>query len=292
MKRLLIIVAGFALLIGAALLVVRIAAPLVFIDAKRELRLALGLPKTWKRDFNLDTASAEKLACPDPEAIVIVTGGQSNAANAFADPLPASAAGGTYMMLDGACYRLRDPVLGATGQDGSLWTGLGSALHRATGRPVVFINGAVGGSQLGDWLDDRSGYRQRLVAQVQAARRAGLNPDTMIWIQGETDAAVLLDPALYVRQMQELVAHFDAEGATLTATPWIVFRSTHCMQRRSNGPAIDKAIADWAAQSDRIVLGPLASALDDSKRRDGCHFNGAGRDVLVADTLAIMAPAR
>ena len=39
------------------------------------------------------------------------------------------------------------------------------------------------------------------------------------------------------------------------------------------------------------MLGPNASALGPEMRHDGCHFNTAGRDALVAETLVIMAPS-
>ena len=285
-KRTAIILVAVVLALGGALLAFRAHDPLGFIDARREARIALGLPKLWVRDYNHDTRGEAALACP-ADALVIVTGGQSNAANALSDPLPADAALPAFMALGGKCYRLRDPVLGATSTGGSLWTAMGAALHRASGRPVVFINGAVGGSQLGDWLDDRSGYRQHLAAEVVAARRAGLVPGYVFWVQGETDAFVLVDPALFVDQLRRLMPRLDAATGRV---PWLVYRSTRCTIRRGNGPAIDAAVTAFAATSDRAILGPDASALGPDKRRDGCHFNAAGRDLLVAETVAIIGP--
>lgn len=274
---------------GGAILAVGLVDPAGLATAKREARLALGLPKQWVRGVNSDPAGYDRLACPD-QAIVIVTGGQSNAANALSDPLPADPRAAAFMMQDGVCYRLRDPVLGASGRQGSLWTGLGGAIWRRTGRPVVFVNGAVGGTQLGDWLDDRSGYLARLLGQVAAARRVGLAADYVLWVQGETDAAVSLPPADYVAQMRDLVARFDASGAVPAGVPWVVYRSTKCMARPGNGPAIDRAVADWATGSDRIILGPLASALGAAARRDGCHFNARGRRALIDATMATLGP--
>jgi hypothetical protein len=152
---------------------------------------------------------------------------------------------------------------------------------------VIFINGAVGGTQLGDWLDERSGYARRLLEQVAAARRAGVVASHVIWIQGETDAAARLDPALFVSQFQALVAAFDASGTLPADVPWIVFRSTHCKDRPNNGAALDAAVTAWAAQSPRVTAGPLASALGNDARWDECHFNGRGRDLLVEQTLPL-----
>lgn len=286
MKRAAIILVAVVLALGGALLAFRALDPLGFGDAKRATRVALGLPKLWVRDYNLDTRGETALACP-ADALVIVTGGQSNAANALSDPLPADPAVPAFMALGGKCYRLRDPVLGATATGGSLWTAMGAALHRASGRPVVFINGAVGGTQLGDWLDDRSGYRQHLAAEVVAARRAGLVPAYVFWVQGETDAFALVDPALFVDQFRRLIPQLDTATGRV---PWLIYRSTRCTERRGNGPAIDAAVTAFATTSDRIILGPDASALGPEKRRDGCHFNAAGRAALVTETVAIIGP--
>lgn len=289
LRKLIIGVLAFGLVAGGLAAGFAWLAPLQFADARRELRLALGLPKQWAKGFNTDTRGAAPVACP-ADAIVLVTGGQSNAANALSDPLVPAAGSSAFMTLGGRCYPLRDPVLGATGAGGSLWSGLGPALARSSGRPVVFINGAVGGSQLGDWLDARSGYLDRMAAEVAAAKRAGLIADHVIWVQGETDAAVRLDPGLYVRQMQALISAFDASGSLPADVPWIVFRSTRCKDRPNNGPALDAAVTAWAARSPRVKAGPLASALGNDARWDECHFNGRGREALVAQTLPLLLP--
>jgi hypothetical protein len=277
-----------AVVAGIALLAFNRLDPAGFADRKRELRIALGLPKAWVTDFHTDTAGYVAARCPVIDPIVIVTGGQSNGANALGDPLPADAKAQAFMVEGGKCWQLRDPVLGTTGAMGSLWTGLGLALYKSTGRPVVFINGAVGGVQLGDWLDDRSGYRQRLAARIAGARTAGLNADFVLWVQGETDAAVGLPPATFVAQLQALIARFDADGSIGKNVPWVIYRSTHCLERRNNGPEIDRAVTAFAATSDRIILGPNGSALGNDKRRDGCHFNGKGRDALTAEVLPLL----
>ena len=110
-RRLLLTVLALALVAGLALLAYGRIDPLGFDDHKRELRLALGLPKRWVTGFNTDPVGYVAAPCP-AAAIVIVTGGQSNAANALSDPLPVDPAAQAFMFHNGACYRQRDPVLG------------------------------------------------------------------------------------------------------------------------------------------------------------------------------------
>jgi hypothetical protein len=258
-------------------------------DARREVRIALGLPKKWVNDFNVDVAGHRAVACPvDP--IVIVTGGQSNASNAYKPVTDTAAVPNGFMFFGGLCYELKTPVLGTSGKQDSLWPALGAAIAAATQRPVVFINGAAGGTQLGDWLDDRSGYLKRLTDNIAGARKLGLEAQWVIWIQGETDAKTRIEPDLYVRQMRELIDRLESRGGI--APRWVLFRSTRCMNRPNNGPEIDRALTAFVDESatDPIIAGPMASDLDDSFRWDTCHFNNLGRDRLVQETMAIIGP--
>lgn len=260
-------------------------------DARRTIRVTLGLPKFWVREYNADLTGNVRLPCPGGDPLVIVTGGQSNAANSF-DPVgDAAPVKDAYMFFDGHCYALRSPVLGTTGKYDSLWPLLGARIVAHTQRPVVFINGAVGGSQLGDWLDDRSHYRQWLLDRMQDAHAIGLTPDLILWIQGETDAAARIEPSLYVDQMRKLVSRFDKEGPAGQAK-WVLYRSTRCKERPNNGPDLERALTAFAGKfpDDRIFIGPHASRLDNRFRRDQCHFNSRGRDRLVDETMKVIEP--
>jgi hypothetical protein len=264
---------------------------LVLADIKRETRLALGLPKKWIQGFHDNIALHTPLPCPaDP--IVIITGGQSNASNAFDPVNGAPHVDGGFTWFDGQCYGLKSPVLGATGRNDSLWPRLGSALYESTRQPVLFIHGAVGGSQLGDWLDHRSNYLARLLERAVESRAQGFHPDFVLWIQGETDAKAHVEPQTYVEQMRALIGRFEAAGAVAPHTKWVVYRSTRCLQRPNNGPDIEHALTQWAdaSHSDPVISGPRASELGDAHRRDGCHFNTLGRDELVSETIKVMEP--
>ena len=81
---------------------------------------------------------------------MVVVGGQSNAANSN------SSLGGRELRRDvlafheGACAPAASPMPGATGYGGSLWPELGDALADGSGRPVVLLVGAVGGTEFSD----------------------------------------------------------------------------------------------------------------------------------------------
>ncbi|MEM7645023.1 MAG: sialate O-acetylesterase [Pseudomonadota bacterium] len=251
-----------------------------YIQAKYELRETLGLEKSWARLPSAAQAEGrETVDCPDPaETLVVVTGGQSNAANVI--PAPAQAGPEATVWFDGACYPAADPVLGATGGQGSLWPPLADRLAAGADAPVLLINGAVGGTQVGDWVDDRSGYYSALAGRIATARDAGYEPRLILWHQGETDAAVERDMERFRGRLDALTADLLAE---MPAAQLYLFRTTKCIGpvRADGVPAIRDVQSAVAEGNDRIVPGMDTDELGRDFRWDTCHFNSLGRREIV-----------
>ena len=251
-------------------------------DLKRETRLALGLPKIWVRAPTPDPSGRQGVPCPAPgEALVIVSGGQSNAANSNS-ALDATTPDERVMTwFDGACYATEDPVLGATSLGGSLWPAFGRALVAESGRPVLFLHTAVGGTQVVDWLAEESGYLNSLRTRVEGLRAAGHEPDWILWHQGETDANVIEDGEAF------RAALTDLSGQLLEIAPkarMYMFRASRCIgSKRENGVAMIRDAQTAVAEANpRIEAGMNTDELGPDFRRDGCHFNSMGRREVVA----------
>lgn len=261
-----------------------------FTDLRRETRIALGLPKFWKTNFHEDISSKTQIDCPSRDALVILTGGQSNAANSYGDVDPMESNLQLAMIHEGKCYALQSPVLGATGNGESLWPRLGQALTERYDRPVVFINGAVGTTQVSDWLDSRSGYLERMRRAIVGAQGLGFQPSLVLWIQGETDAGIQVEPDAFRQDFEELIGSIDLTIGERGSTPnWVLYRSSYCMGRDNNGPKLEAALASLTNErADRLHLGPSLTAYDNTHRRDGCHLNRKGRDKLIKETMAFL----
>jgi hypothetical protein len=262
-------------------------------DFRREVRVTLGLPKFWVTDFNRALTTHPRVACPDADSnpIVIVTGGQSNASNALGPKIDVIDNPHNTQFFADDCFALESPVLGANGYWLSVWPKLGDLLERETGRPVVFISGAVGGSQISDFTDHRSGYLARLANTLSAANTRGLQPDIAIWIQGETDAAVGMDADQYVADQRQVVAEIAAAAPGAPPIDWIIALSTRCYGRPGNGPAIELALKRLAnSPGDNLHLGPRVSGYGPDLRYDGCHLNPAGRDRLARELMETLRP--
>lgn len=189
--------------------------------------------------------------------------GQSQAANAAearrVGPI------GAYAFHDGRCYHLRDPVPGATGAGGSIWP----AFARTYGRPVVIINGAVGGASIDQLLGDPL---RRLQQDIALARHAGLRPALTIYMQGETDAASRTSAGVYLAKLRTLRRQLPGQ--------WIVMLNSRCYDEPV-WPALNVARALLAATDPLVAIGPEMDSLRGEYRRDdNCHLNAAGQSIV------------
>jgi hypothetical protein len=263
----------------------------VLIKAKGAVeRLLRGRDPRWQREFFEDVTSADLARCRLDDPIVILTGGQSNAANDLSDPVDADAAAPAFMFFDGNCYLLKDPVLGASGRRGSLWTALGHRLTRETGRSVVFINGAAGGTSYRDWLDDRSGFFSRLRTQALQAEKQNLRPNVVLWHQGETDADREACVEEYESDLQELISRLEKEIPLAPDAKIVLYgvSVSNCSRQLCSNSALRQAQRNIIGKFENVIAGPDTDALGGRSRYDDCHFNGRGRDEIVAETVQLL----
>jgi len=260
------------------------------IVAKTAARQWAGLSKNWAQ-INDDVAANAALPCP-ANALVVVTGGQSNAANAISTPLDADPAVPAFMFFAGKCYRLRDPLLGTTGGRGSVWSRLAPLLAAKTGRPVVFVNGAIGGSQYGDWLDPESPYMGWLRDRVAEAAKVVGPADIVLWHQGETDAWFRPTQAEIQPQIEKVTGIVLTSFALKPAAKLVLYRATLCTgeRRKVSTPSVIAAQTAVAAGNPRIVAGPNTDQFGRRFRHDDCHLNDSGAQRTAEATLALIAP--
>ncbi len=145
---------------------------------------------------------------------------------------------------------------------------------------MLFINGAVGGSQIGDWVDTRSGYYDALVGRVSEAHDSGYVPQLIMWHQGETDAAVERDMERVEHRFGVLA---DMLHADLPEASIYLFRASKCIGNgRENGvQGITDAQTRAAEQRDWVVPGMNTDELGNDFRWDTCHFNSLARSEIL-----------
>lgn len=205
-----------------------------------------------------------------PRVMVALVFGQSNAAN-FGETRHA-AGRNVYVLNRGRLLPARDPLRGADGQGGSVWSRLGDKLiAEGLFDTVIFVPAAVGGSEIARWTPD--GDLFPLVARaIEDAQRRRLKFTHLLWHQGESDAVLFTHPLEYQKRFLEMLAAIRARGVD---APVYVAVATRCGQYPIN-PDIQWAQRELVNPAAGILPGPDTDALDETFRYDGCHFSTDG----------------
>jgi hypothetical protein len=207
----------------------------------------------------------------EPDAAVILAMGQSNAANYGETRYRPVQSVINFNWADGKCYKAEDPLLGSTGDRGSVWTRLGDALIESSRfRQVVIVPIAVGGSSVRDWAGSH-GPAQRAVAAQEALSRVGLRITHVLWHQGEADYEMHKD--VYSRLFMRMTEYIRSHGIT---APVFVATATICNNMGSD--QIREAQRELPYRLANVYAGPDTDALDSIyDRRDNlCHFSDRG----------------
>jgi hypothetical protein len=144
---------------------------------------------------------------------VVVAFGQSNAGNISAERRSGRAGLVNFNFLDGKCYSATDPLLGASGEGGALWTVFGNTLiDLGVFARVILVPLAVGGTSVNRW-SDRQELGRRLDLLAATLRSADLRPTHILWQQGAADHLVAAD---YARlRPSEFTRGLEIAGAKL-----------------------------------------------------------------------------
>ncbi len=224
-----------------------------------------------------DITGREPVDCAqfgEPGSAVLVTLGQSNAANECGiGPQPGE---GVYnfSLFDGKCYVARDPLLGATGDSGSVWTRLADKLVRGgVYKRVLIAPMAVGGSRLSEWTPGAPHFR-RIEAMQKTLAAAGVKATHILWHQGESDAH-RTSKEVYIGQFSAMLAGMRRVGFD---QPVYVAVATIC--RNGGSDDIRAAQNELPRRLAGVRAGPDTDQLDRFRwRYDGCHFSASGLEI-------------
>jgi hypothetical protein len=209
---------------------------------------------------------------PPKRVMVAIAFGQSNSAN-LGDVLHTGAPG-VYNFYDGKLYKAQDPLIGADGKGGSVWTLLGNKLVAAKRYDaVVLVSLGVGTTEVERWLPDGD-----LLPNVQKAIRqlksCGLTPTHLFWHQGETDGRLRTSTKLYISEFLEMLSAIRKMGVT---APIYVCRASRCAKQPPI-TSVRQAQLELVHEAQGIRAGPDTDALGLEYRHDGCHLSDKGQE--------------
>jgi hypothetical protein len=202
--------------------------------------------------------------------LVALAFGQSNSANFGRGRYQPRQA--VYSFHGGHCYKATDPLPGATGSGGSVWSHLGDLLIQAgLFDKVVFATIGVGGSEISRWSPGGDLY-PKLVSALTGMAAAGFIPTHLFWHQGEADSAISSSEEHYRTLFGKMAQGIRERGIH---APIYVALASYCYGESSR--AIRQAQRDLIGPALNILPGPDTDTLAAREYRyDDCHFTELG----------------
>jgi Carbohydrate esterase, sialic acid-specific acetylesterase len=233
------------------------------------------LDQNWK-SFR-DHSQRTQVPCrADERTAVIVTLGQSNAANYALRRYTPKHDVLNFDLYDGRCYKARDPLLGTSGTGGNFATPLADMLiDRGLYARVIIAPIAMGGSTVEEWAD-QGVFNRRILVLMRRLFDAGLTPTQILWHQGEGNSGLRDSRGRqYRKNLLEVIATFRTYG---NSAPFFVALATKCgPYPRLGGDNIRDGQASAVNPLENVFLGPDTDTLGDEYRdKEHCHFNAAG----------------
>jgi len=233
---------------------------------KQNFDQGVTFPYLGNLDDSLDCNSIDR-----DHLLVILAVGQSIASN-FGS-VPFTPGKNVFSFYNGRCFPGRDPLPGAEGTGGSIWSRLGELIvQKGYARNVLIVAVGAGGSSVSEWVPEAK-YYPRLVDAASSMREANLKPGLVIWHQGSRDAA--MNPEVYRKHLHEFVLAFPFLGIPL-GQPARLFVATHTRCKGAAVPGIQAAQQGAVDHASYIFAGPNMDVLEDDLKYDGCHYNESG----------------
>jgi Carbohydrate esterase, sialic acid-specific acetylesterase len=118
--------------------------------------------------------------------MVALTFGQSASSNSGESRKKANEK--VFNFYNGRIYQAEDPLIGATGDGGSIWTRLRDQLiNLDLYETVIFVPVGVNGSIIAQWQPGGDSH-EKLLGSIKEVRDSGLTITHLFWHQGESDA--------------------------------------------------------------------------------------------------------
>ncbi|WP_293391050.1 hypothetical protein [Nevskia sp.] len=212
--------------------------------------------------------------------VVFLAFGQSIASNF--NQAPYTPKRPSYNIHQGRCFEARDPMAGADGTLGSMWSHLGDALPSGLMPYTAFVTIGVGDSSVAQW-DAGGSLNERLTEAVRSTRDTGFGISYLLWHQGSADRGTTAGTyqSHFMGMIQSIAPYGVLPGTSPGNTRVLIAVHTRC----GNGGQ-DAALA--AAQRGLVnpdkgfFPGADTDTLGGNFRYDGCHLSKAGQEKAAA----------
>jgi len=223
----------------------------------------------------------------DVNTLVLLVFGQSNAINiAPSTTFVASSGTENFNFYNGKSYVAVDPLLGCESAGvGCFATKLASSMvDNALAQRVVVANMAIGATKIADWAP--GGFlAERPRFAIRQMLQAGIPPDFVLCMQGESDNVAGTSAASYSASQRAVVAELRKNGCS---APYFISLTTKYENITTGYATVRQGQGDACSDELGIFQGPDTDTLGDSYRFDGTHFTDAGNTAHSALWLPVL----
>jgi hypothetical protein len=220
-----------------------------------------------------DTSNKHEVPCESIDlsnTMVALAFGQSNSANSAETRY--SPKHSVYNFYNGKCYEAGDPLLGATGEKGSVWSRLGDMIiEDDMFSNVILVTVGVEGTPISRWTVDGDLFQRIRNAKTELdAQNIALTH--LFWHQGETDGKLGTSKNEYKTMFTDMLngirqLNIDAPLYLAVAT-------------RCRGPIVQEvhdAQLELIQDRNDVFMGANTDTISDmDDRYNCCHFSESG----------------
>ena len=211
----------------------------------------------------------------DHKTIVII--GQSNAAN-YGEKRNNSISN-VYVLFNEIISVAKDPILGASGDGGSCWIPVAEQIIKHSNVESILIsNMAEGSSTVFDWTGEGR-FSRKLHKIFDSLRKVKIEPDFVIWQQGEQDNLLKTSKEKYKSNLEEVAKTIKCYFSNTKI--FISLTSFHPNTEPKININIRESQLEIISESDYIFKGPDTDAIISTEDRyDLIHFSAIGSQKL------------
>lgn len=238
-----------------------------------------------RTDIYSDVASKIKKDCGEDLPVILLIG-QSNAANSVKSAISQNRKNLNYNPIDNFCYELTEPVLGATDNLYSITSSLGEKIK--TDKTIIFLNMSVGGSTINDWEMFYANDVNIVLKKILKKNHL----KSIIWMQGEGES-LISSKNYFINFLVVKSLMFKNLDIEFTKTKLIITKSTFCDDKKNKDYLSFVKQMNYQRQEIKkkfpnTVLLEITDNLDNSFRRDNCHLNRKGTEVVTSALAKII----